>query len=42
MSYVLMIYNLLTSAVKGQFANMRDPFNIGEAYYDYRRREPHH
>ena len=42
LSYVLMIYNLLKSSIKGQFADMRDPFNIGEQYYDYRRREPHH
>ena len=42
LSYVLMIYNLLKSSVKGEVANMRDPFAIGEEYYDYRRREPHH
>jgi cytochrome c oxidase subunit I len=42
LSYVLMVYNLLKSCINGKFANMRDPFNIGEQYYDYRRREPHH
>ena len=41
-SYLLMIYNLLKSSAKGVFANMKDPFNIGEIYYDYRRREPIH
>jgi len=40
-SYLLMIYNLLKSSVKGEEANMRDPFKIGEEYYDYRRKEPH-
>jgi cytochrome c oxidase subunit 1 len=42
MSYVLMIYNFITSSVKGAAANMRDPFKIGEQYYDYRRKDPHH
>jgi cytochrome c oxidase subunit 1 len=41
-SYLLMIYNLLKSAMIGVAAKMNDPFNIGEQYYDYRRRDPHH
>jgi cytochrome c oxidase subunit 1 len=42
LSYLLMIYNLLKSAMTGVAAKMNDPFNIGEQYYDYRRRDPHH
>jgi cytochrome c oxidase subunit 1 len=41
-SYVLMIINLIKSAGSGKEADMRDPFKIGEEYYDYARREPHH
>jgi cytochrome c oxidase subunit I len=41
-SYILMLWNFITHAGKGKPANMRDPFRIGEEYYDYRRREPHH
>jgi cytochrome c oxidase subunit 1 len=41
-SYVLMIFNFLKSSVKGVAAEMRDPFKIGEEYYDYRRKDPHH
>jgi cytochrome c oxidase subunit 1 len=41
-SYVLMLYNLIKSAGSGKHADMRDPFKIGEEYYDYTRREPHH
>jgi cytochrome c oxidase subunit 1 len=41
-SYVLMLYNLIKSAVSGKHSDMNDPFKIGEEYYDYTRREPHH
>lgn len=41
-SYVIMIVNLVKSAASGKHADMKDPFAIGEEYYDYRRREPHH
>lgn len=41
-SYVLMLVNLIKNAGKGKEADMRDPFKIGEEYYDYARREPHH
>jgi cytochrome c oxidase subunit 1 len=34
--------NMIHSSVKGKPAKMEDPFEIGEQYYDYRRREPHH
>jgi heme/copper-type cytochrome/quinol oxidase subunit 1 len=34
--------NMIHSAMKGKPAKMEDPFEIGEQYYDYRRREPHH
>jgi cytochrome c oxidase subunit 1 len=37
-----MLYNLLKSSAKGKFADMKDPFKIGEEYYDYRRKEPMH
>lgn len=40
-SYVIMIVNLISSAGRGKEANMNDPFNIGDVYYDYVRREPH-
>src|SRR5919197_4995387 len=36
------IYNIITGAFKGKPAKMDDPFAIGEQYYDYTRREPHH
>ena len=42
LSYLLMIYNFIKSSGKGVFANMKDPFKIGEVYYDHRRREPHY
>jgi cytochrome c oxidase subunit 1 len=42
LSYILMLYNLLKSTAKGKFADMKDPFKIGEEYYDYRRKEPVH
>jgi cytochrome c oxidase subunit I len=41
-SYLLFIVNLVKSAGSGKPANMSDPFNVGEEYYDYARREPHH
>jgi cytochrome c oxidase subunit 1 len=41
-SYVLMLVNLIKSAGRGKLADMKDPFKIGEEYYDYTRREPHH
>jgi cytochrome c oxidase subunit 1 len=41
-SYVIMLVNLIKNAGKGKEADMRDPFEIGEEYYDYTRREPHH
>ena len=42
LSYVLMLVNMIKSATSGKHANMNDPFKIGEEYYDYTRREPHH
>jgi hypothetical protein len=38
----MLCYNLVHSIVRGKPANMDDPFAIGEKYYDYARREPHH
>jgi cytochrome c oxidase subunit 1 len=35
------LFNMIRSAVRGKPAKMEDPFEIGEEYYDYRRREPH-
>ncbi|MEM2759452.1 MAG: cbb3-type cytochrome c oxidase subunit I [Nitrososphaerales archaeon] len=35
------LYNMINSAVRGKPAKMEDPFEIGEVYYDHRRREPH-
>jgi cytochrome c oxidase subunit 1 len=37
----IFLVNLLKSTVSGKPAKMDDPFEIGEQYYDYRRREPH-
>ena len=42
LSYVIMLVNLIKSAGSGKEADMKDPFKIGEEYYDYTRREPHH
>ena len=42
LSYVIFLVNLIKSAGSGKEANMKDPFEIGEEYYDYARREPHH
>jgi cytochrome c oxidase subunit 1 len=36
------LVNLIRSTGWGKPANMNDPFEIGEQYYDYARREPHH
>jgi cytochrome c oxidase subunit 1 len=36
------ISNMISSAGRGKPADMRDPFQIGEQYFDYTRREPHH
>jgi cytochrome c oxidase subunit 1 len=41
-SAMMLVYNLVHSIVRGKPANMDDPFAIGEKYYDYARREPHH
>jgi cytochrome c oxidase subunit 1 len=41
-SYIIMLVNLIKSAGSGKEADMKDPFHIGEEYYDYTRREPHH
>jgi cytochrome c oxidase subunit 1 len=38
----LLTGNLIHSAMKGKPAKMNDPFELGEQYYDYTRREPHH
>ncbi len=38
----MFIWNMIRSAYAGKPAKMDDPFEIGEQYYDYRRREPHH
>jgi cytochrome c oxidase subunit 1 len=35
------LYNMISSTVRGKPAKMEDPFEIGEEYYDYKRREPH-
>lgn len=41
-AYLLMIVNLVKSAVNGKPVESRDPFAIAEQYYDYARRVPHH
>jgi cytochrome c oxidase subunit I len=41
-SYVIMLVNFIKNAGRGKEADMRDLFEIGEEYYDYARREPHH
>jgi cytochrome c oxidase subunit 1 len=38
----IFIWNMIASAIRGKPANMEDPFKVGEQYYDYTRREPHH
>jgi cytochrome c oxidase subunit 1 len=40
-SMLIFISNLISSTLKGRFADMRDPFELGELYYDHRRKEPH-
>jgi cytochrome c oxidase subunit 1 len=42
LSYVIFLVNLIKSAGSGKEADMKDPFEIGEEYYDYARKEPHH
>jgi len=42
LSFIIMLVNLIKSAGSGKEADMKDPFQIGEEYYDYTRREPHH
>lgn len=39
---IAFIILLIRDSIKGKPADMKDPFGIGEIYYDYRRREPHH
>jgi len=41
LSFVIFLVNLIKSAGSGREADMKDPFEIGEEYYDYARREPH-
>jgi cytochrome c oxidase subunit 1 len=41
-SMLIFISNLISSAMKGRFADMNDPFQLGELYYDFRRKEPQH
>ena len=38
---IAFLINMLRSSAKGKPAKMEDPFEIGEQYFDYRRREPH-
>jgi cytochrome c oxidase subunit I len=38
----LFIGNMIYSAGRGKPADMRDPFQLGEQYYDHTRKEPHH
>ncbi|MEM3094913.1 MAG: cbb3-type cytochrome c oxidase subunit I, partial [Nitrososphaera sp.] len=40
--YAIMVANFIRNSGYGKPANMEDPFGIGEQYYDYTRREPHH
>ena len=41
-SYTIMLANLIKSAGSGILAEIKDPFKVGEEYYDYARREPRH
>jgi cytochrome c oxidase subunit I len=41
LSYIIMLGNFIKNAGRGKEVNMRDPFAIGERYYDYLRRIPH-
>jgi cytochrome c oxidase subunit 1 len=41
-SYVIMRINLIRSAGNGKSADMTDPFNIGEKYYEFRRKDQYH
>jgi heme/copper-type cytochrome/quinol oxidase subunit 1 len=38
----IFIANIIKSTISGKPANMEDPFKLGEQYYDYTKREPHH
>ncbi|MEM2856602.1 MAG: cbb3-type cytochrome c oxidase subunit I [Candidatus Nitrosocaldaceae archaeon] len=38
----ILVAHLAIAAARGKEANMEDPFGIGEQYYDYRVKEPHH
>jgi cytochrome c oxidase subunit 1 len=38
----IFLVNLIHSAGRGRPAKMQDPFEIGEQYYDYKRKQPHH
>ena len=40
-AYGLMLINLIKSAINGKPVENRDPFGIGEQYYNYARRQPH-
>jgi cytochrome c oxidase subunit 1 len=35
------LYSIIVGSFKGKPAKMNDPFEIGEQYYDYTKREPH-
>jgi cytochrome c oxidase subunit 1 len=39
---IIFLIVLIRDSIKGKPADMKDPFAIGEIYYDYRRREQHH
>jgi cytochrome c oxidase subunit 1 len=38
----VLIANMIGSSAKGKPADIKDPFKIGEVYYDHTRKEPHH
>jgi cytochrome c oxidase subunit 1 len=40
-SYLIMMVNMIKSAGNGKLADEKDPFCVGEQYYDYARRDPH-
>jgi cytochrome c oxidase subunit 1 len=39
-SYLIMMVNMIKSAGNGKLADEKDPFYVGEQYYDYTRRDP--
>jgi cytochrome c oxidase subunit 1 len=41
-SYTIMLANLIKSAGSGMSVEVKDPFKVGEEYYDYARRERSH